>query len=220
MFIRTVDHIPVPLLRAFPACAVLYVHLSSVVYSKAHGRAGSWYARGQTACNISRAPRLLSPKRSFVIICRAILDRDTWWLACRSLLQEGGYHYATFCGGESADGAPTLLQFSDPRYDRKLLDRTAHNAASACRMQASGQYSMTMAIDARRSKNSIARGRLSSNALLEGRAAIDSCSFHSDPLEPISAALRSSVLLEAHERRERAGGPPLLKAVKRGTARK
>jgi hypothetical protein len=42
------------------------------------------------------------------------------WLACRALLHKGGYHYATSCGGEGADGAPTFLHTGSALQPRAL----------------------------------------------------------------------------------------------------
>lgn len=78
--------------------------------------------------------------------------------------------------------------------------RVAHATTSSC--STAGVWATAVAIDARRSKKFHCQGAgcQATPSTREGRA-IDSGSFLSDPLEPISAALRSSVLLErANER--------------------
>ena len=123
-------------------------------------------------------------------------------------------------GGQKAltDGAPTFFRADQmlPCSRREVWRGTiiAHAIISACLPLASGRRWWAWPSTLEGPKNSIARTR-------GGRAACQAChafcagrpersthvAFWSDPLEPISAALRSSVLLE---RQKRAGGPFLL----------
>lgn len=98
-----------------------------------------------------------------------------------------------------------FVQTQMPPYSRRERSRGGHYSARyhACLFIAGAWAMMTVAIDARRSKKFHCQGWAlrcpcrGTPFALDARA-IDSGSFfvRSDPLEPISAALRSSVLLE------------------------
>ena len=130
------------------------------------------------------------------------------WLACRASLHEGGYDYATFLRWRSralTDGAPTFfVQTQMPPYSRRERSWGGHYSARchACLFIAGAWAMMTVAIDARRSKKFYCQGWAEAPVLVEPRflrwtpERSTQVAFLSDPLEPISAALRSSVLLE------------------------
>ena len=132
------------------------------------------------------------------------------WLACRASLHEGGYDYATFLRWRSralTDGAPTFfVQTQMPPYSRRKRSWGGHYSSTlsppACLSLAAGWAMMTVAIGARRSKKFYCQGWAEAPVLVEPRFLRSTperstqVAFLSDPLEPISAALRSSVLLE------------------------
>ena len=131
------------------------------------------------------------------------------WLACRASLHEGGYDYATFLRWRSralTDGAPTFSR-ADPdaalQPSKEVLGRPLQqHAITACLFIAGAWAMMTVAIDARRSQKFYCQGWAEAPVLVEPRflrwtpERSTQVAFLSDPLEPISAALRSSVLLE------------------------
>ena len=99
----------------------------------------------------------------------------------------------------------------DPPYSRELLG--VYSARHDICLSFAGVWAMTVTIDARRTKNSIARSVLSSHAFaLDGRE-IDSSSF---PVRSARANLGCSALIRTIGVRERAGGPPSVKSARNG----
>ena len=132
------------------------------------------------------------------------------WLACRASLHEGGYHYATSCGGEGADGAPTFLHTGFRLTAVSSWSTIARAIISACLSLVSGRRPRPSTLEGQ--KIPLPGARCQATLLRRTAEGSTQVAFLSDPLEPISAALRSSVLLE----RERAGGPPSVKTARDG----
>jgi hypothetical protein len=135
------------------------------------------------------------------------------WLACRASLHEGGYHYATSCGGEGADGAPTFLHTGFPPYSRALLGYYYSARYHIC-LSIACVWAMTAAIDARRSKippPGQAGAPLSRHAVALGGREVDSSRFF---VRFARANLGCFALIRTIGERERAGGPPSVKSAR------